>query len=103
MQARRSTEVPVRHGEPFGHWLALGNCEVVVPFARVLARLIPPRSVRLRRDFTQMVSAIKAHALLHREHRYKTEEDGEIVATIEGDYAVVRELMRSWPRRRRPR
>ena len=34
----------------FQRWLAKGNCNVTVPFARALAALIPPRAVRLRRD-----------------------------------------------------
>src|SRR5262249_30647847 len=53
----------------YQRWLAAGNCKVVVPFAKELAGLIPPRSVRLRRDFAQVLLATKAHALLHRYHR----------------------------------
>jgi hypothetical protein len=49
------------------------------------------KSVRLRRDFGQLLRAIKAHALLHRAHR-DHDEDGAIKATLE-DYAVVRDLM----------
>ena len=48
-------------------------------------------SVRLRRDFTQLLCAIKVHALLHREHR--SEKDGAIQATIKEDYAIVVSLM----------
>ena len=47
--------------------------------------------MRLRRDYGQLQRAIKAHALLHREHRKVTTEG--IIATITGDYAVIRELM----------
>ena len=36
--------------------------------------------------------AIKAHALIHREHRFENDA-GEITADITHDYAVVRELM----------
>jgi len=76
----------------YQRWLAAGNCKVVVPFARGLAGLIPPRSVRLRRDFTQVLLAIKAHALLHRHHR-AVDDRGQIVADIHQDYRPVAELM----------
>jgi hypothetical protein len=75
----------------FQRWLAAGNCEVVIPFAEKLARLIPPRSVRLRRDFTQILLAIKAHALLHRQHR-EVDERRQITATMD-DYRSVHSLM----------
>ena len=65
---------------------------MVVPFARELGQLIPPRSVRLRRDFSQILLAIKAHALLHRDHR-QLDERGQVVADLEQDYCPVAELM----------
>jgi energy-coupling factor transporter ATP-binding protein EcfA2 len=77
----------------FQRWLERGNRKVVVPYAVVLARLIPPSAVRLRRDFTQLILAIKAHALIHRNHR-KTSEFGEIIADVENDYAAVRDIMK---------
>ena len=70
----------------FQRWLAAGNCKVVVPFAGTLAGMIPPKSVRLRRDF-----AIKAHALIHRQHR-ATDARDQIVADF-GDYVAVATLM----------
>ena len=76
----------------FQRWLAADNCEVVVPFAERLASLVPPRSVRLRRDFTQILLAIKAHALLHRQQR-AIDMRGQIVADIGHDYQAVAELM----------
>jgi predicted transcriptional regulator len=76
--------------QDFQRWLARGNCTVTVPYAPILAQLIASSSVRLRRDFMQLLTAIKSHALIHREHRYI--DEGEIVATLD-DYAVVRELM----------
>ena len=45
----------------------------------------------MRRDFGQLLRAIKAHALLHREHRNR-DEAGAIKATFD-DYAIVRSLM----------
>jgi predicted transcriptional regulator len=76
----------------YQRWLGAGNCKVVIPFADKLAKLIPPRSVRLRRDFSQLLLAVKAHALLHRHHRL-VDERREIIANIEQDYATVAELM----------
>jgi phage/plasmid primase-like uncharacterized protein len=76
----------------FQRWLAAGETRVCVPFAPELSDLIPAKAVRVRRDLSQLIVAIKAHALLHREHRARTEV-GEVIATIEDDYRVVRELM----------
>ena len=76
----------------FQRWLAAGNTKVVVPFARELGQLIPPRSVRLRRDFSQLLLAIKAHALLHRAHRPVDNRD-QIIADLDLDYLPVVSLM----------
>jgi putative DNA primase/helicase len=78
--------------QDFQRWLEKGERAVVVPFARSLADAVPPRSVRLRRDLGQVIRAIKAHALLHRSHRER-DQQGQILADIEHDYAVVRDLM----------
>jgi hypothetical protein len=75
----------------FQRWLAADPIRVVVPFADALAELMSDRAVRLRRDIGQLLRAIKAHALLHREHRARN--FGRIVADIELDYAPVRELL----------
>jgi hypothetical protein len=64
---------------------------VAVPFATQLAGLIPPVAVRLRRDFTLLLSLIKAHALLHRKTR-PADDENRVVATLT-DYAVVRDLI----------
>jgi len=72
-------------------WIETGECRVVLPYARVLAGLIPPVAPRLRRDFTALMGLIRAHALLHQENRDR-DADGRIVATLE-DYAIVRELV----------
>jgi DNA-binding transcriptional ArsR family regulator len=72
-------------------WLESAEHRVSIPYAKILAKLIPPVAVRLRRDFGALLNLIRAHALLHQAGR---EQDGQgrIVATIE-DYAAVRELV----------
>ena len=89
----------------YQRWLAAGERRVVIPWARPLSKLIPTRAVRARRDFGQLLRAVKAHALLHRHHRQR-DDKGRIVATIAepddgemparrrcmGDYEVIREL-----------
>jgi hypothetical protein len=77
----------------YQRWLAAGECRVYLPFSRELSNLIKTtKSVRLRRDFGQLLRGIKAHALLHREHR-RRRNNGSIVATIEEDYDAVRALL----------
>jgi hypothetical protein len=78
--------------QDFQRWLELGDHRVVVPFAEGMADLIPPTAVRLRRDVGQVIRAIKAHALLHREQRQR-DDAGQIIADLERDYAIVRELL----------
>ncbi len=74
--------------------LAMGERRVVLPFAETLAKHpgLDDKPVRMRRDFLQVIDAIKAHALLHRTHR-KRDDQGRIVANIEDDYDVVRWLL----------
>jgi DNA-binding transcriptional ArsR family regulator len=73
-------------------WLEGAEHRVSIPYAKILAELIPPVAVRLRRDFGALLNLIKAHALLHQASRERDAE-GCIVATIEEDYTVVRELV----------
>jgi hypothetical protein len=79
--------------QDYQRWLSTtGSRTVLVPFADTLSEIIPAAATRLRRDFGQIIRAIKAHALLHRQHR-DIDERGQIVASIERDYAAVRALM----------
>jgi hypothetical protein len=73
-------------------WLEGAEHRVSMPYAKILAELIPPVAVRLRRDFGALLNLIRAHALLHQASRDRNDE-GRIVATIEEDYAAVRELV----------
>lgn len=86
------TRVDYEPWRDFQRWLENGERRVVIPYAGTLARMIPAKAVRLRRDFSQVLRAIKAHALLHRGHRERDDE-GQIVADIELDYRVVLVLM----------
>jgi CRP-like cAMP-binding protein len=72
-------------------WLEGAEHRVFIPYAKILADLIPPVAVRLRRDFGALLNLIRAHAVLHQATRERDGE-GRIVATIE-DYAAVRELV----------
>jgi biotin operon repressor len=73
-------------------WLESAEHRVWIPYAKQLAELIPPVAVRLRRDFGALLNLIRAHALLHQASRHR-DATGRIVATIEEDYAAVRELV----------
>jgi hypothetical protein len=72
-------------------WLAVaGVCQVVVPFGVKLAELVDARSVRVRRDFIQLVTLVQASALLLQRQRDR-DTQGRVIATIE-DYTIVHDL-----------
>ena len=71
-------------------WIELGDRKVTIPYAKDLAKVIPPVAVRLRRDFGSLLALVRAHALLHQATRDR--DDGRVVATLD-DYEVVRELI----------
>lgn len=76
----------------YQYWLdACGEKRVMVPFAAVLAEKVHVKSVRMRRDFRQLLSAIRAVAFLTQRHRERA-PDGSIVASLD-DYAKVRALL----------
>ncbi len=72
-------------------WLASAEHQVVIPYAKQLAELVPPVAVRLRRDFGTLLALVRAHALLHQANRDRDDE-GRVVATVT-DYAAVRSLV----------
>ncbi len=84
---------PVDHApwHALQRWLVTKGCHVVIPYAKVLAGMVPPVAVRLRRDFGGMLNLIRAHSILHQASREKDTE-GRILATVE-DYAAVRALI----------
>ncbi len=73
-------------------WIASRNTRAVIPFISALAALMPVSATRLRRDFASLLSLVRAHALLYQAQR-ETDANGRIVATVEGDYAPVRDLV----------
>lgn len=81
----------------YGPWHSLqefldaGKHEMTIPFSRTLAGLVNGHAIRLRRDFSALLSLIRTHALLHQESRERDERD-RIVATID-DYTAVHDLV----------
>src|ERR671912_426904 len=75
------------------HWLESPSAtrRVTIPYAKALAKMIPPLAVRLRRDFGALLSLIRAHAILHQATRER-DDRGRLVATLD-DYSSVRELV----------
>jgi hypothetical protein len=78
----------------FQVWLdGFGEHRVAVPFAHALAELVPNGTVRMRRDFKQLLTATATVAMLHQCQRERTPE-GWVVATLE-DYEQARVLLAS--------
>jgi hypothetical protein len=72
-------------------WIEVHPLGVSVPFANWLANRLPVQDVRVRRDFSQLLSLIRAHALLHQPHRQQDAE-GCVVAEPQ-DYGAVAPLV----------
>lgn len=73
-------------------WLVVGGIhQVAIPFASTLARVVPAKDVRMRRDFLQLLTCIQAIALLYQCQRERT-SDGWVLATFD-DYAEARNLL----------
>jgi hypothetical protein len=91
----RSDEPPdLAPWHAYGRYLARRASElegVHIPFADTLADLVPHKSVRMRRDFRQLLSVIEALALMHVTRR--TIRAGWLEATIGEDYRRARELL----------
>ena len=79
-----------------GAWHALSKLlgepvTVVVPYGPWLSSLVATKTLRIRRDFTLLITLIQASAVLHRYQR-PLGELGEAFATA-ADYAVVHSLV----------
>jgi hypothetical protein len=88
-EARSEPHVGEWHA--FQRWLGTAEHRVNIPYAKVLAALIPPVAVRLRRDFGALLNLIRACAILHQASRERDAE-GRLGATFE-DYGIVRALV----------
>ena len=64
---------------------------MAIPYAGALAEKMGDVAVRLRRDFSVVLSLIQAHAILHQATRER-DAQGRIIATL-ADYARVRGLV----------
>lgn len=62
-----------------------------MPYSDWLGEQVMSRTLRVRRDFTQLLSFIHASTIEHRFQR-RTSENGRIVANL-ADYAIVRTLV----------
>lgn len=72
-------------------WLEAGEHDVTIPYASALAEKMGDVAVRLRRDFSVVLSLIKSHAILHQATRER-DDGGRIIATL-ADYVRVRQLV----------
>lgn len=70
-----------------------GDREVLVPYAPEIAQQIPGEAVRMRRDFSQLLTVIKAHALTHQLQRERS-HSGQILAE-RADYEAAYRLLKS--------
>lgn len=88
-----------RAGEPdLDPWHALYECmlenkkDVLVPYAKEIAKRLPTTHDRIKRDFPHVLSLIGAHATLHSLNRQHLEGGTKIEANLT-DYEVVRNLV----------
>ncbi|MEO6077200.1 MAG: toprim domain-containing protein [Candidatus Andersenbacteria bacterium] len=72
-------------------WIQHSDHEVTIPYAHMLAEIIPPVAVRLRRDFKSVLNLITTSAILHQAIR-KRNHQNKIIATFE-DYEIIRDLI----------
>jgi hypothetical protein len=91
----RIAEVPsdllIRFAD-YQRWLAAQPLSaVVVPFAEVLAERVSANETRMRRDFKQLLAAVKTIALLN-QHQRERDPMGRIIAQLE-DYSWARTLL----------
>ena len=68
-------------------WVEAGPKIVTIPFAGYLAEMVDSTEDRIKRDFPQVLSLVRANARLHQANR-QINGDGQIVAEQQ-DYAAV--------------
>jgi biotin operon repressor len=73
---------------------------VCIPYAGYLAQRIPARPIRMRRDFSRILAAIEACAVLHQHQRHHREQNGaDVIEADLRDYFIVKTLFESAFRR----
>lgn len=80
------TNLEVFHA--FQRWLAMGPCDVMIPFSLMLSGNFEALNNRAKRDFQQVLQCIRVSALLHQAQRQQ-DDLGRIVADWQ-DYEMVR-------------
>jgi energy-coupling factor transporter ATP-binding protein EcfA2 len=90
-QASNDSQVDFSEWHNHFQLITRGNPKVVVPYASLIARKLPLFSDKIKRVFPQVLSLIRAHALVHRFVR-EAGPNGEIIAIPE-DYAAVYQLV----------
>ena len=87
-QAVSPREDEIEEWRVFEDWLRPGApYRVVVPFADKIASGALPNALRMRRDFSAVISLAMASAVLHKAQR-RTDQEGRIVADLQ-DYAYA--------------
>lgn len=86
----RKKPADVERWHNFFEFTRLANPDVYIPYAPEIAKRLPWSYDRIQRDFAQVLSLIKAHALMHECHR-KTWEAR--IEANEADYEAVRALV----------
>jgi hypothetical protein len=89
--ANRGAHADLSRWHALQTYLDASICEVVIPYATTLAKMVAPVAIRLRRDFKTLLTLISAHALLHQASRRK-DGDGLLLAEL-ADYRAVHELI----------
>jgi hypothetical protein len=89
--AKRGAHADLARWHALQTYLDASICEVVIPYATTLAKMVAPVAIRLRRDFKTLLTLISAHALLHQASRRK-DGDGRLLAEL-ADYRAVHELV----------
>ncbi|MBK8457451.1 MAG: hypothetical protein IPL47_10365 [Phyllobacteriaceae bacterium] len=72
-------------------WMREQPKNVQIPYARDIAERLPATHDRIKRDFVQVLSLIKASALVHGSDRER-DENGEIIAN-KRDYEIIFDLL----------
>jgi hypothetical protein len=78
------------------HWIAqsmLRNCDVRIPFATRLTANFNTESVEARRSINQVLSMVKAVALLHQFQRIVEPRDDDYILACPEDYRIARSLL----------